>query len=150
MRESLFAILGPLHGLRFLDLFAGSGIMGLEAVSRGASAATCVEKDRRKRATIEENLQMAEGRVALVMVPAERFVDRCREPFDIVYLDPPFDYRYKTDLLTRIPKRPVVAPAGQLLIHYPAKEDLPDSVGDLRVRDERRYGGSAVRFYARD
>ena len=150
MRESVFAILGPLDGMRFLDLFAGSGIMGLEAVSRGAAHSTSVEKDHRKRTVIEKNLELAESTTTLVMAPVERFVARCREEYDLVFMDPPFDYRFKADLIGRIAQRNLVKPRGQLVIHFPAPESLPDSAGSLTLSDERKYGGSMVRFYSRD
>lgn len=148
MRESLFAILGPLDGIEFLDLFAGSGIMSIEAVSRGASKATLVERDARKRAVITSNLELIGNRGRLITAPAERFVARCRDEYDIAYLDPPFSYRFKADLIARIARRNIVAPGGRLVIHYPTQEHLPDSAGTLHRIDTRRYGGSTVAIFA--
>lgn len=150
MRESVFAILGPLDGLTFLDLFAGSGIMSLEAVSRGADGATAVERDAGKRVVLAENLGIAGNRVRLVISPAERYIARSQESFDIVYLDPPFDYRYKADLLRRIDRTNLVTAGGRLLIHYPHPEELPSDMTSFRTTDERTYGRSRVRFYTRD
>ena len=87
MRESVFAILGPQSGKRFLDLFCGSGIMSLEAVSRGASHATLVERDHGKRKVILSNTEIAGKKTKLVIAPAERFVSRCRDTFDLVFMD---------------------------------------------------------------
>jgi 16S rRNA (guanine(966)-N(2))-methyltransferase RsmD len=147
MRESVFSILGPLDGLSFLDLFSGSGVVALEAISRGALRATLVERDGHKRAIIEKNLELAPGVTTLVIAPVERFVARSRDSFDVAFLDPPFSYRFKADLLGRVARRSLLAPRGRLVIHFPATETLPDDAGDLRMTDERRYGGSAVRFY---
>lgn len=147
MRESVFSILGPLDGLSFLDLFSGSGIMSLEAVSRGAVAATLVERDPRKRATLLSNLEMCPVASQLVMAPVERYVSRCRDTFDLVFMDPPFDYRFKSDLLRRIGRKAIVRAGGRLLIHLPAQEGLPERAGHLVLADERRYGGSKVCFY---
>lgn len=148
MRESLFAILGPLDGLRFLDLFAGSGIMAIEAVSRGANEVTLVERDPRKRKVITDNLELVGDRGRLITAPAERFVARCRDEYDIVYLDPPFSYRFKADLIVRIAGRSMVGPGGRLVVHYPTQERLPDTAGALHRVDERRYGGSTVAIFA--
>lgn len=152
MRESLFSILGPLDGSSFLDLFCGSGIMALEAISRGATRATLVERDRRKRACIVDNLTLAEGSSCptprLVIAPVESFVARTTDRYDLIYLDPPFAYRHKSDLLRRIVTRNLLEPDGRLLIHHPAEETLPTAVTDQVIQDdERRYGRSMVRFY---
>jgi len=149
MRESVFAILGPLDGMHFLDLFSGSGIMGLEAISRGALSAVLVERDPGKREVIMANQELAPGLTTLVTAPVERYVARCRDRFQVVFMDPPFNYRFKADLITRVARRGILAEAGRLVIHYPRPEQLPDTAGDLQVTDERRYGGSMVRFYER-
>ncbi|MFP4375905.1 MAG: 16S rRNA (guanine(966)-N(2))-methyltransferase RsmD [Spirochaetales bacterium] len=147
MRESLFSILGPLDGTSFLDLFAGSGIMALEAISRGAWPVTLVEKDQKKRATILANLEIAPSAPRLVIAPVEVFVKRERSSFDLIYLDPPFPYRYKADLLLRIARSRLIREGTKMLIHYPTQEALPDSVESFSVRDERNYGGSQTRLY---
>jgi 16S rRNA (guanine966-N2)-methyltransferase len=70
MRESVFAVLGGLEGLSFLDLFAGTGAIGLEAASRGAYPVVCVEKDRKKRETLIRNLNISERRIECKILPA--------------------------------------------------------------------------------
>lgn len=147
MRESVFAILGDLTGYSFLDLFSGSGVIALEALSRGADPVTAVERDSRKRKVILDNFSLAAIQPRLVITPAERFVATCRDMFDVVFLDPPFDYRFKPDMIERISKRRIVAPTGRLLIHYPHPEELPDHIGDLQSMDERKYGRSRVKIY---
>jgi 16S rRNA (guanine966-N2)-methyltransferase len=147
MRESLFSILGPLDDYSFLDLFAGSGIVALEAISRGAWPVTLVEKDHKKRATIVKNLEIAPAAPRLIIAPVEVFVKRERSSFDLIYLDPPFPYRYKADLLRRISGSRLVTGQTKVLIHYPAQETLPDEIGAFSVSDERNYGGSRTRLY---
>jgi len=149
MRESVFSVLGPLDGLTFLDLFAGSGIMSIEAISRGASFATLVERDAGKRAVLERNVGIVPGQAKVVISPVERFVARSRNEYGLVYLDPPFDYRFKADLLRRIDRGSLVEAGGRLLIHFPHPESLPENVGSLACTDEREYGRSHVRFYTR-
>jgi 16S rRNA (guanine966-N2)-methyltransferase len=147
MRESVFSILGPLEGLSFLDLFSGSGLVGLEAYSRGARPVVLVEKDHGKRRVIRRNLADLEPQPQLRIEPVERYVARTRTVFNVIYLDPPFDYPYKEDLLNRIASSRLVAAGTRVLIHLPAAEKISDSFGTLRREDRREYGGSAVVFF---
>lgn len=149
MRESLFSILGPLDGRSFLDLFSGSGIIALEAASRGASPVACVERDRGKLGLLIQNVSMAVERIDCHCVPVERFVLRCERAYSVVFCDPPFPYAHKADLVRSIADHGLVEPGGLLLIHYPSEETLPQSHGNLVMSDEREYGRSVVRFYQR-
>jgi 16S rRNA (guanine966-N2)-methyltransferase len=152
MRESIFSIRGALDGTSFLDLFSGSGIMALEAASRGAARVVCVEKDRKKREIILRNLSIIESGTCthrLLIVPVERFIVRNREIFDWIFLDPPFRYGFKKDLLERISRAQTVSDTGTVVIHTPRSDTLPDQVGDLIRTDIRRYGGSVVHWYQR-
>jgi len=149
MRESLFSALGPLDGLSFLDLFSGSGIVALEAYSRGAYPVSCVERDRSKLSLLIRNVSMAERRIDCHCVPVERFVLRCEARYSVVFCDPPFPYAYKAELVRSIADRGLVEPGGRLLIHYPAGDPLPEASGELHLVDERAYGRSLVRFYQR-
>lgn len=149
MRESLFSILGPLGGRSFLDLFSGSGIIALEAASRGASPVACVERDRAKLGLLIQNVSIAKERIDCHCVPVERFVLRCERSYSVVFCDPPFPYAHKAELVRSIADRALVEPGGLLLIHYPSEETLPEAHGDLALSDEREYGRSIVRFYAR-
>jgi len=147
MRESVFAVLGDLSGMSFLDLFAGSGVLGLEAASRGASRVVCVEKDRAKFPVLLENAALGGSVVECHCVPAERFILRARERFDIVFLDPPFPYAWKRDLLDSAGKAGLAKDGGLVLMHFPEDDPLPDQLGPLARVDERRYGRSVVRFW---
>jgi len=149
MRESLFSILGPLRGRSFLDLFSGSGIIALEAASRGASPVACVERDRAKLGLLIQNVSIAPERVDCRCVPVERFVLRCERSYSVVFCDPPFPYAHKAELVRSIADRGLVEPGGLLLIHYPSEDTLPESHGALTMSDEREYGRSIVRFYTR-
>ncbi len=158
MRESMFSILGNLEGLSFLDLFAGSGVVALEALSRGAVKALLVEKDGGKRKTIMENLKIATddrefssyGSVRLVIRPVERVLHPGMERYNIVHLDPPFPMKNKEQLLLLADKASQPAAGGTLMIHYPAEDKLPELIGGLHLYDKRIYGGSHLAFYTRD
>lgn len=147
MRESVFSILGPLEGMSFLDLFAGSGIMGLEAYSRGAYPVTCVERDRQKLTVLIKNSIVAENNIQFHCLPVERFILRSNKKYSIIFCDPPFPYQFKTQLVNSIAQKNLLEKGGRLLIHYPDKELLPVQAGEILMTDERAYGRSIVRFF---
>jgi 16S rRNA (guanine(966)-N(2))-methyltransferase RsmD len=147
MRESIFAILGDLGGLSFLDLFAGSGILGLEAASRGADPVACVEKDRSKFPTLLQNVSIAPRRIDCHAMPVERFILRNKFAFSVIFLDPPFPYEFRLELLSRLSDSPTLADDGLLLIHHPREDRLPSELGRIHLADEREFGRSIVKFY---
>ena len=147
MRESVFGVLGDLEGLSFLDLFAGSGVIGLEAASRGADPVVCVEKDRSKFPMLLENVSIAPRRIECHSMPVERFLLRNKLAFSLVFLDPPFPYEFRLELLSRVAQSPSLKEGGLLLIHHPREDSLPPSIGRLGLVDEREFGRSRVKFY---
>lgn len=150
MRESLFAILGDLTGLSFLDLFSGSGICALEAASRGAHPVYLVEKDPIKVDTIFKNVSIAPHRIECKFMSVELFLKRSKESFDIIYFDPPFPYRYHRELIAMAGELPVLKDGGMALMHRPKEVELPDEIGTMVRRDSRAYGRSIVDFYHKE
>ncbi len=150
MRESMFSILGDISGLAFLDLFTGSGVVGIEAASRGAEPVVLVEKDRRKAPVIRKNISFVESEIRLVLQPAERYIAGGGPAlqFDIIYLDPPFKYGQKLKLIESVAGSGLLAPDGLCLIHHPTQEEWPDQIGQLVCNDVRGYGGSTLRFFS--
>jgi 16S rRNA (guanine(966)-N(2))-methyltransferase RsmD len=147
MRESVFAVLGDLSGCSFLDLFAGSGILGLEAVSRGANPVICVEKDRKKFPVLLQNATISQPPVFCRAMPAETFILRNKTAFDVVFLDPPFNYKFKSQLLERLDQSATIHGKSIVLIHFPHEDHLPEAIGGLQGYDMRSFGRSIVRFY---
>jgi 16S rRNA (guanine966-N2)-methyltransferase len=92
VREALFSILGPVDGLRVLDLYAGSGALGIEALSRGADSAVFVERDPRAVAAIERNLESLGVEEEVLRDDVVRFLRRGSGTFDLVFCDPPYDW----------------------------------------------------------
>ena len=147
-RESFFSVLGDLSGKAFLDVFSGSGICALEAASRGAERIVLVEKDRGKAGVILQNIAVSPVRIRCSFLPAELFLKRTKESFDIIYFDPPFPYRFHLALLETCAERDVLRPGGLALIHRPRETGLPDCAGGRLHRiDRRTYGRSIVDFY---
>jgi 16S rRNA (guanine(966)-N(2))-methyltransferase RsmD len=147
MRESIFAVLGDLRGLSFLDLFSGSGIAALEAASRGAAVIEAVEADPLKRAVLIANAALSPVRIGCRFMTAELYVRRAKRSFDVIFCDPPFSYRYKGDLLCSIASSALLGEETLLLIHRPRAETLnPEG---LVLRETKRYGNSEVDFFHR-
>ncbi len=149
MRESLFSILGNISGDSFLDLFSGSGCVGIEAASRGAEPVVLVEKDFKKKPVIIKNMSIAEEEISLKMMSAEKYMSICKRSFDLVYMDPPFPMDGKIKLVEKASSTGILAPDGTLMIHYPSEEKWPEKVGDFTVTDRRTYGRSILLFFRR-
>lgn len=137
VRETLFNWLQPVvHGAECLDLFAGSGALGLEALSRGAAGAVFVERDRRVAASLSTALGElgAEGG-SVVVEDAEQFLAGASRPFDIVFLDPPFARAGLGELCTLLERRGWLAPAAYLYLEQSSRApapELPDTWADWR------------------
>ena len=150
VKESLFSILmHRLEGSRVLDLFAGTGAIGFEAASRGASRVVSVEGNREIAQQIEEAAkELGVPEVLTVFpAPAERALYRLEGPFDIVYLDPPYSDPVPLQLFRLLLERKLLAPDALVVYEHPAKRILPDIPGYRSVREEV-YGDVALAFLA--
>ena len=148
MRESVFACLGDIAGLSFLDIFSGSGIIALEAASRGACPVETVEQDKLKRKTLLENVSISPYRINCRFMPAELYVKRAKTAFDIIFLDPPFPYQFKWELVTKIAESNLVKTGTKVLIHRPSQDYLKNEIPNLEKIDSREYGRSIVDFFS--
>jgi 16S rRNA (guanine(966)-N(2))-methyltransferase RsmD len=147
MRESVFACLGDLRGLSFLDLFSGTGIIALEAASRGASYLEAVESDSKKSKTLIENVKISPVRINCRFISAELYVKRAKRPFDLIFCDPPFPYIYKWELVKAIGSSKLMENDSLLLIHRPREDKPASGIPFLEKKDSREYGRSIVDFY---
>ena len=147
MRESLFAILGDISGFSFLDLFSGSGIIGIEAASRGASPIVLVEKDFKKKSALIKNISFVDSVITPVFKPVELFLNTWKFQFDIIFLDPPFAYNRKEDLIQQIGKKDALQQGGHIIIHHPSSEILSEEISKFKLADKRIYGGSTLSFF---
>lgn len=154
VREALFSALesalGSLHGLRVLDLYAGTGAIGLEAISRGASAVTLVESDRRTARLITENAATLGFPVEVVNQPVNRVLARGpRSPYDIVFADPPYplpDEDLDATLVTMITNG-WLSETGILVVERSARSVEPTWPAPLQVDRVKEYG-ETVLWYA--
>jgi 16S rRNA (guanine(966)-N(2))-methyltransferase RsmD len=146
MRESVFAVLGNLGNLSFLDIFSGTGIIALEAASRGARPVEAVEMDTGKRGVLLENVSISPCAIRCRFMPAELYIKRAKVSFDCIFCDPPFPYRYKWELARDIAASPLMKEGSRLVIHRP-REDPPGAIPLLVPQDHREYGRSTVDFF---
>ena len=148
VREALFSILGDVHGLNVLDLFAGSGALGIEALSRGAAQATLVDSGRAAVTAIRRNLEALGLEGEVVPQPAARFLGgalRDGRQYDLVFLDPP--YRHASTLGRELSSAlmPILAADARVV----AESDRRSPLGlELTLLDERRYGDTLIQIHA--
>lgn len=151
VKEAVFSIIQfETEGARVLDLFAGSGQMGIEALSRGARSCVFVEQAKACRAVIDENLKhtglTANARV--LGTDAIAFMRGSSELFDIAFLDPPYLQGFSDKLLEPLSK--LMSESGVIICETSLKESLPEMAGMLRLYKEYRYGKTKITVYRHD
>lgn len=156
LRETLFNVIAPrIEGTRFLDLCAGSGAVGIEAISRGARHATFVDQSRRMCALVASNLELcriAAEESSVVTMEASEFLrnaaKRARESWDIIFFDPPYagDYLDVLNLFAPETGR-LLAETGLLIVEHHHKKTLPDELGQIQRQRILKQGDSALSFY---
>ena len=161
-RAALFNILqADVPDAHVLDLFAGAGTIGIEALSRGAARAVFIEVNPRHKAFIEKNLQhthLADRAEVLVRdaFRSPEILERMGAAFDLIYIGPPFpllqDPTTKAqlmELLDRLAERGILKPEGVLVVQSDSTDHLPEATAHLRQDDLRRYGRNVLTFYRR-
>lgn len=151
VRESLFNVLmggrfgDPITGARVLDLFAGTGALGLEALSRGAAHAVFVDDGRAAQKLIGQNIALCrvEDRTTTIRSDATRLGQCPGNPFDLVFLDPPYGKDLGEKTLSRLAAGGWLTP-GALIVWEESR--APDVPNDFAKLDERRYGGTTINF----
>jgi 16S rRNA (guanine(966)-N(2))-methyltransferase RsmD len=144
LRETLFNVLGPrVVGARVLDHYAGTGAIGIEALSRGAAHVTFVDSDARARALIGENLRHCGVAERYVIIRAPQSLPA--ESIDVAVLDPPYD---EPDLTASIAAAALlIAPGGLLVLEHARRRPAPEHVGQWRRSRDLVSGDSALAFY---
>lgn len=153
VREALFSILGDMSGLRVLDLYAGTGALGIEALSRGAVHATFVESDRNALACLRENLGAlaveTRSEVLPVRVTAARSPLVKRAPFDLVLCDPPWrEVESAAAEVARLVDQGAISDEGRVVIEHAARGASPQPAG-LFAFDQRTWGDTATTLFKR-
>lgn len=150
VREAIFNMIGSVEGKSVLDLFAGSGLFSIEALSRGADSATLVEVDRKMVGLIKKNLAEAGlNKVCRVLTMDARraisFLYGKGNVYDIIFLDPPYDKRFIADTMTVLERSPVLNADSLVIAEYSKREagPFPDCVHWAGVTT-KRYGDTMI------
>ena len=148
VRQSLFDALGQrMDGLAVLDLYAGTGALALEAVSRGAGRAVLVENDARACAAIFHNIASLgyDGRCRVIRGELPQALEQLGgDRFDLVFSDPPYASRAAQKTVEALAVNQVLAPAARVVLEMDRREPAPAPPAGLRLADERRYGDTRV------
>lgn len=151
VRGAIFDILASLgaDSTRVLDLYAGSGALGIEALSRGAHWCDFVEQDRAACAIIRENLALAgfqeRGRVRCLSV--EKALDRLEGPYDLVLIDPPYEDEGAVTVVARLAGSSLVGPGSTLVVEHPWRRLPADRWGRFTLVSRKRHGDTGVSVY---
>ncbi|MHB8090955.1 MAG: 16S rRNA (guanine(966)-N(2))-methyltransferase RsmD [Syntrophales bacterium] len=156
VRESLFNILSTVAETSFLDLFAGSGIVGMEALSRGAAHAVFVEKDLKVADALRERISGFgfTGRANVISAPVHKALDilrRSGKRFDIIFADPPYNEGQAVETMHFLGNGELIAPAGVLVLQHSAREKTGElKAVSLFLTDKRQYGETVLSFFRKE
>jgi len=154
VRKAVFDIMGDIVSLSFLELFAGSGAIGLEALSRGAAPVVFVESHSACARAVNENIKAlgAQDTCFVIHQDAARAIEglcRSGKKFDVVFLDPPYYEDTAKNVLITLEAYDIVAPAGVVIVQHFKKDLLPEKTAHLAQFKQNRYGDTLVSFYHR-
>jgi 16S rRNA (guanine966-N2)-methyltransferase len=144
VRENAFNLIGPVDEANVLDLYAGSGALGLEALSRGAATAVFVESDREACRTIDANLDKLRLKGSVLRQDAARAVAQERRSYDLILCDPPYDFGDHERIAPHLAR--LLTPDG-LLVYESSGRVGPPSVPGLEVRTSRKYGSARLTLF---
>jgi 16S rRNA (guanine966-N2)-methyltransferase len=149
VKQALFNIIGhDIEGAIFLDLFAGAGGIGIEALSRGACTVVFVDDSRESLTIIKSNVEQAgfADQAQIVFSRAESFLRKPSGPYDIIFLDPPYAVELEP-LLDLIANSGILKPGGDVVAEHFKKQPSPPHPGKLTLCREARYGDTVLAFY---
>ena len=150
VKEAIFsAIQFEVEGRRVLDLFAGSGQMAIEALSRGAAEAVLVDQSKESISIIRQNLNKTRlaDRARVVCSDYMEYLSRTKERFDLIFLDPPYGEKFLENALKRISEIDILKSGGIIVCERPADKALPDDYNAFRRVRDYRYGRTGVTLY---
>lgn len=153
VRESIFNILepqGPFH--KVADLFAGSGALGLEALSRWGGSAVFVEFSQPAADCLRENIRRLKMKEKSLVIQRDlgrgvQFLVKNNLLFDLIFMDPPYGQGWCNLIISSLLSLPLLKETGILVLEHDQKEPIPETIGDWGIGDQRRYGQTRVSFY---
>ena len=152
VRGAIFNMIGPyFEGGRVLDLYAGSGSLSIEAVSRGMASAVLVERDRKAQAIVAENIQMTKevGKFQLLKMDAERALEQVSGEFDLIFLDPPYAKEQIVADIEKMAEKELFSEDVMVVCETDKAVELPEEIACLGIWKEKIYGISKVTVYVR-
>ena len=152
VRGAIFNMIGPyFEGGRVLDLYAGSGGLSIEAVSRGMASAVLVERDRKAQASWAETIQMTKevGKFQLLKMDAERALEQVSGEFDLIFLDPPYAKEQIVADIEKMAERELFSEDVMVVCETDKAVELPEEIACLGIWKEKIYGISKVTVYVR-
>ena len=150
VKEAIFSVIQfEVEGSRFLDLFAGSGQMGIEALSRGAVSAVFVDGRREACKLVQDNLKTTklERNAQVVQSDYFSYLERCRQTFDIIFLDPPYAEEFLENSLKKISEIDILSSRGIIICERPAEKLLDFEVPGFQRGKDYRYGNTWVTIF---
>lgn len=152
VRGAIYSMISPFFaGGRVLDLYAGSGGLSIEAISRGMDQAVLVERDRRAQAVIEANIAMtkAQDQFRLIKRDAKQVLPTLTGQFDLVLLDPPYAKEEIVKTIGKLQEHDLLSPEVMIVCETDKSVDLPETLDDLRLWKQKVYGISKVTVYVK-
>jgi len=154
VRKALFDILGDISGLSFLELFAGSGAIGFEALSKGVTELIFVEEKRDCVAAIKKNISALKAQNCQIFQKdaqeAIPFFHHQGKRFELIFLDPPYYLELAKKTLRNLSTCDILAPNGFIIVQHFKKDDLPAQLGVLSLFKQSHYGDTSLSFYKKD
>ena len=150
VRGALFQLLGnAVPDAHVLDLYAGTGALGIEALSRGAAAADFVEQNTRLCETVDSNLEHTgfTHRAKVYRMRVEQALPVLEGPYQLVLADPPYDLTNINHMIELLSRPGLVDAAGLVVIEHSSRVAVPEACGALQRRDQRRYGDTKLSLY---
>ncbi|WP_018921366.1 16S rRNA (guanine(966)-N(2))-methyltransferase RsmD [Salsuginibacillus kocurii] len=154
VKEALFQQIGPFFdGGQVLDLYAGSGSLGIEALSRGAESAIFIDRERAAVRTIHENIRRAgvEEQTQVFMNDAKRAMKALQKrelAFQYIFLDPPYDKVNLSEMLVQLQTHQLVGEDALVICEHPRESKLPDRVNDLQLMRQQAYDSTGVSIFS--
>ena len=156
IREAVFNVIAEkVPGADILDVFAGSGAYGLEALSRGAKRATFIDRDELCASVISENIQALSVQERAKVIAADtaetlKFLGKNKERFDLVFADPPYNMNMARKALIMINQYDILNPSGFLILEHHSAETVPESEGDVSICRQKSYGDISISFFLKN
>jgi 16S rRNA (guanine(966)-N(2))-methyltransferase RsmD len=153
IKKSLFDMICPLEGMTFLDLYSGSGSIGLEALSRGAKHVVFAEKNVRLKEAINKNICECgfEDKICKIFAidaqSAINFLSRRRTKFDVIFADPPYEKGWVSSTMQLLETSELLADGGLIILQHSCREALNAKLNHLQLINQKKYGDTILSFF---